>query len=265
MKRLTAINYGRAIWRVLPVLLAVFFSVLALDLLGRFVERAGDAENPITELELMFFSILTLAAGSGLSWLISAYYARGQARDQYEQLARPALRRVVAAKESALALSAAISRRSEAAQQSESPIDAGEAFASLGELVDQHARVLDDAITDWREILPDEVQSIITVDRQLSVLAAQQQSSQSQLQQQIAEVQQTVSKLAAAKAVTPAELQRVEAELEKVAKQAKERPYYPTIGGGVLTGTIDGGGVVMREPAKSQVTINPDTGRVEFR
>lgn len=93
----------------------------------------------------------TLLLGALMSWLISAFFAQTQTREQFKQLVRPAMRRVAAARESVDGLLDAIDRR-----KRETAGD-GEAFRSLRELVEQHARVLDGAILDWREVIPEDV------------------------------------------------------------------------------------------------------------
>lgn len=126
--------------------------LLVVYLFRLFLDRASNEADPLSNLEQTFFGTFTLFVGAGLSWVVSHHYARRETRVQFERLARPALRRVVAARASADGLRAAVDRR-----QYELADDASEAFESMRELVDQHARTLDDAIADWQELLPREV------------------------------------------------------------------------------------------------------------
>ncbi|MFC8847709.1 MULTISPECIES: hypothetical protein [unclassified Micromonospora] len=145
-------------WRALPHLVVLVCAGFAIWLCVFFVQRAGDVAHPLTQLEQVLFGVFTLLAGAGLSWLTSAYYSAQQARSQFQQLARPALRRVTAARDSADALLVAIDRRRKGDPGSQH--DPLEHLASLYELVEQHARVLDDAIEDWHEVLPEDVQAV---------------------------------------------------------------------------------------------------------
>ena len=140
-------------WRALPAVVVLLALALAVSMLVIFVNRAGDPQHPLSQLEQMFFGIYSVLVGIVASWLVSAYYAGHQARDQFQQLARPALRRVVAASDSAAAILVAINRRK--GRQS-----GAEGLESLYELVEQHARVLDDAIANWQEVLPDDVRAL---------------------------------------------------------------------------------------------------------
>ncbi|WP_349880214.1 hypothetical protein ABIH81_11190 [Micromonospora sp. HUAS YX12] len=155
-------------WRALPPLVVLVCAGFAIWLCAFFVQRAGDAAHPLTQLEQALFGLFTLLAGAGLSWLTSAYYSAQQARSQFQQLARPALRRVTTARDSADALLVAIDRRRTGGPQSQH--DPQEHLASLYELVEQHARVLDDAIEDWHEVLPEDVQAVHAQEARRSYL-----------------------------------------------------------------------------------------------
>ncbi|XTZ18216.1 hypothetical protein ACQSSU_12990 [Micromonospora echinospora] len=156
---------GRKIlsWRLVPLLVALALAALAVWLCIFFVQRAGDSAKPLSQLEQAIFGVFSLLAGAGLSWLTSAYYSARQTRSQFQQLARPALRRVMAARDSAESVLLAIERRRSGEDKGKS--DPYESLTSLYELVEQHARVLDDAIEDWQEVLPDEVRAVHAEER----------------------------------------------------------------------------------------------------
>ncbi len=117
------------------------------------VSGFSDRENFLLDIFLVIFS--TLAA-----YLMSSYFSRRQALAEYESLARPAWRRVVQLSNSVARLTASIERRQQALEESGQPREVvKEWLRSVSELVRELSGQLDDAITDWNELLPEEYEN----------------------------------------------------------------------------------------------------------
>ena len=164
MSRLTSADHGddaaKLDWlgqlrgwaaRHVAVLAIVAAAAVAAYLGYLFLSRSSD--KPFSNLEQTFFGAYTLFLGAAISWLTTHVYAKKETAERFQQLARPALRRVLAASDSTEGLLKAIEARQELADGA----TAREALRSLRELVEQHGRSLQDAIADWRELLPEDV------------------------------------------------------------------------------------------------------------
>ncbi|MDQ1103802.1 hypothetical protein [Nocardioides zeae] len=149
-----------------PVVLLVAGAYIGVRVMDTFIGKAA-SEEPLTTLEQTFFGLYSVVLGGGLSWLVTHFYSRRDAHQQSAQLARPALRRVVAARDSVDQILAAVDRRR--ADQEGGADD--ERLLGLREIIVQHARVLDDAVLDWGELLPDEVR-LVTEHRSVEAVAA---------------------------------------------------------------------------------------------
>ncbi|MDQ1685005.1 MAG: hypothetical protein QOC82_1742, partial [Frankiaceae bacterium] len=223
-----------ATWRAIPVLMSLAGLTLAIWLGVHFVDRADDTAKPLTQLEQLFFGIYTLVVGAALSWMASAFYAARQTQSQFQQLARPALRRVLAARDSADAVLQAIDRRRKAARKLTAAED--EALQSLHELVDQHARVLEDAVSDWQEVLPAEVQAV-----QIFEARRAYNTEVRQLNDQMDSLRDALAALAAAPTIDPkhlsAQLTNLTKELESLRRKVNEPRPYELISTASLVGT----------------------------
>lgn len=109
----------------------------------------------LTPLESALFNSLTFTLSTIGSVLISAHFARRSARGEYEQLARPALRRVAALEVSTGRVAEYIDERRSATEGDES-VWLGGLSAQLKLLLDQ----LTAATVDWRELLPSDYQEV---------------------------------------------------------------------------------------------------------
>ncbi|MEU8047002.1 hypothetical protein AB0I85_21100 [Micromonospora echinofusca] len=231
-------------WQALPYLLVALSVVLAGWLSFYYIQRAGDQANPPSQLEQALFGIFSLAAGAILSWLTSAYYSSRQARDQFQQLARPALRRVTAARDSAESVLVAIERRRGLLADSDTPVC--ESLTSLYELVEQHARVLDDAIEDWQEVLPEDVRA---------VHAQEERRAYSRLNSRFDKVEEQLADLATSRKADPeetakqvSELQKEVGALRKEVQVKKGRELATTKYGGLLSPSA-----IMADPQISKI------------
>src|SRR5687767_1480450 len=68
-------------WSWVPAATVIAMSVLALYLGVRFVDRAGDESQPLTNLEQTFFGVYTLLVGAAISWLVTHYYAHKETQE----------------------------------------------------------------------------------------------------------------------------------------------------------------------------------------
>ena len=125
------------------------------------------AERQLTPLETGLFNALIFVFGLVGSVVVSAHYSRKQnsrdldhARAEYRQLARPALRRVVAIASSTTRVTDEIEQRFERLRDTEeetvSTAVTTEWVAGLQGQMDLLGDHLRAAIADWRELLPEE-------------------------------------------------------------------------------------------------------------
>lgn len=125
------------------------------------------AERALTPLETGLFNALIFVFGLVGSVVVSAHYSRKQnsrdlehARAEYRQLARPALRRVVAIASSTTRVTDEIGQRVERLRDTEeqtvSTAVTTEWVAGLQGQMDLLGDHLRAAIADWRELLPEE-------------------------------------------------------------------------------------------------------------
>ena len=135
------------------------------------------AERQLTPLETGLFNALIFVFGLVGSVVVSAHYSRKQnsrdlehARAEYRQLARPALRRVVAISASTSRVTGEIAQRharlSETDEESVSTDAMEEWVAGLHgqmELLRDHLAA---AVADWRELLPEEFEKAEEAARQ---------------------------------------------------------------------------------------------------
>jgi hypothetical protein len=123
------------------------------------------ASRPLSQLETTLFASVTYFFSIIGSALISSYYARGQSRKDYIQLARPALRRVIALSRSAVQIADAVQSKQAALQNNvpPDPMIVREWLESIERLLQQHSGQLEAAISDWQELLPEEYAEIMTL------------------------------------------------------------------------------------------------------
>jgi len=123
---------------------------LALVVLGAVVWISID--RPLNSLENALFGVLTFVFSIIGSTIVSSYFSRKQALSEYEQLARPALRRVAALELSTTRVSQYVSSLEGNPVLNEAALQAWLQGLSgqMSLLRDQLAA----ATSDWRELLP---------------------------------------------------------------------------------------------------------------
>ena len=114
------------------------------------------ATRSMTTLENVFLQVLSLVIGIGVSLYISKQSAEKTAREIIKPHARSAFRRLVSLYES---LSRA-SNEIQSINNLESPEDYKVLVAKLDTIVTEQLSTADDALEDWNDIVPDDVEEL---------------------------------------------------------------------------------------------------------
>ena len=130
---------------------AGFFFIVCLLISAFFVYEAS--ERDLTGLETALFQVFALATGLTASFLFGRQSARSTAREMIKDRARPAFRRLISLYNGISRMAAII----EQARNLRSGPELREALAELGGLVISHLATADDALADWRDIVPEEL------------------------------------------------------------------------------------------------------------
>ena len=144
--------------------LSAFFFLISLATGGFFVYAA--TTRPLTNLESVLFQLFTLVTGLIGSFFFGRQSAREAAREIIRPHARSAFRRLVSLYHSLSRVAYVI----ESPQNSESPKDCQVILAKLEAIVVEQLTAADDALKDWRDIVPEDVEELYAKD---SPLAAQ--------------------------------------------------------------------------------------------
>ena len=140
--------------RIGPALL-LFFSI------GISVILAYTAtKRTLTSLESTLWQIFVFAAGLAGSFIFGRQSAREAAREMIKPHARSAFRRLLSLYHSLSHAATAI----ESSQGSESPEDAQVVLAKLEVIVVEQLAATDDALEDWRDIVPEDVEELLQSD-----------------------------------------------------------------------------------------------------
>jgi hypothetical protein len=165
-----------AVWGLILVLVGVSVIVCALVVSNR-------RESGLSPFEQLLFSVLTLALSTGGSVLMAEHYARRQGIREYQQLAKPALRRV-------LELQGGIDVIKEYLRDRRGVLatEQGPALEVVQEwldgalaLLELHVGQLRASVADWQELLPSEYQRVQSLMEAKAQLEAQLASLQAQL------------------------------------------------------------------------------------
>ena len=106
-----------------------------------------------TDLEAALFQIFALATGLIGSFIFGRQSVHAAARGMVKDHARPAFRRLISLYEGISRMAAIIER----ARNLRSDSEQREALAELSGLVISHLATADDALEDWRDIVPEEL------------------------------------------------------------------------------------------------------------
>ena len=161
------------------------------------------AYRALSPLENTLFAAISFTLSIFGSVLISAHYSRSSARQEYQQLARPALRRIVALYASTGRVNSYVDQRAAAADEGDRDWLAG-LDAQMHLLLDQMGA----AISDWRELLPEDYEEAVVTAVDMRQIAAkvaelervrteEGEASQAQIDQLTAEIGALKTKVAA--------------------------------------------------------------------
>ncbi len=142
-------------WTSWQLWVGVALGVVAVVVAAMVILSTSD-DDPLTDRESLLFTVVVAVFTVLASMLISSYFSRRQARSEYQSLARPAWRRVAQLNQSVSRLMETIAVREQRAEKldtvgSETVV---EWLESIRLLVREHSGQLEDAISDWDELLP---------------------------------------------------------------------------------------------------------------
>ena len=135
------------IYSIAAVLLLIFCL-----LISAFFVYEADVRT-VTALEAALFQIFALATGLTGSFIFGRQSVRAAARRMVKAHARPAFRRLISLYKGISRMAAIIER----ARNLRSDSEQREALAELSGLVISHLATADDALEDWRDIVPEEL------------------------------------------------------------------------------------------------------------
>jgi hypothetical protein len=153
--------------------------VAALVVVGASVYVATNrAPTPLESALLGGFTFVLSLLGAAL---VSAFYSERQARAEYQQLARPALRRTIAIEASTRRIAESLSqRRDDVVSNKAVAAEWVRGFeAQLMLLIDQMGA----ATADWRELLPEDYQAARNTAAELAELRAEMNRKTTELEE----------------------------------------------------------------------------------
>ncbi|MCK4392965.1 hypothetical protein KAX17_08675 [Candidatus Bipolaricaulota bacterium] len=143
MKPKRQIKLG-AVLVLVAIIVAVIFVIFA-------------AIRPFTQLEVVLLQLFTLASGLMGSFLLGKQSAESAAREIIKPYARPAFRRVLSLYMSLSRLARTIksARLSSGSDDGRGPV-----LDKLKAIVTEQIATADDAMEDWRDIIPEDVEEL---------------------------------------------------------------------------------------------------------
>ena len=128
--------------------------IISLVVSGYFIHVS--ATRSLTYLEGVILQLFTLLAGLGGSFIFGRRSARETAREIIKPHARSAFRRLLSLYQSLSRVAATI----ESSQNFESPVENRVTLARLEAIVAEQLASADDAIEDWKDIVPEDVKDL---------------------------------------------------------------------------------------------------------
>ena len=113
-------------------------------------------DPPLTDLENVLLQIIFLAIGCSVSFFVGKKSVEKAAKEIIKPHARSAFRRLVSLYESLSRASTEI----QSLDNSESLEDYRVAFAKLDAIVTEQLTTADDALEDWRDVVPEDVEEL---------------------------------------------------------------------------------------------------------
>ncbi len=140
--------------RYAPFFAPSLLIIISLVVLGRFIDVA--ATRSLTHLEGVLLQLFSLLAGVGGSFIFGRQSARKAAREIIKPHARSAFRRLLSLYQSLSRVAATI----ESSQNFESPVENQVTLAKLEAIVVEQLASADDAIEEWKDIVPEDVKDL---------------------------------------------------------------------------------------------------------
>ena len=140
--------------RYVPFIAPSLLIIISLIVSGYFIDVA--ATRSLTYLEGVLLQLFSLLAGVGGSFIYGRQSAREAARELIKPHARSAFRRLLSLYQSLSRVADVI----ESSRNSESPEENQVTLAKLEAIVVEQLSSADDAIEDWRDIVPEDVQEL---------------------------------------------------------------------------------------------------------
>ncbi|MCG2622694.1 hypothetical protein LVY72_12350 [Arthrobacter sp. I2-34] len=144
-------------------------------------------QQNLTPLENLMFTIIIFIFSTVGSVIISAYFNQDQARKEYEQLARPSLRRVTSLQSATLMIEQRVAERADDVKSTaDGPTSELTWLEGLRSNLQMLLHQIGDANSDWRELLPKEYEDAL---RERSAEVAEKEAQIREYVQQIESLQ----------------------------------------------------------------------------
>ena len=140
--------------RYAPFFAPSLLIIISLVVSGYFIDVA--ATRSLTHLEGVLLQLFSLLAGVGGSFIFGRQSARKAAREIIKPHARSAFRRLLSLYQSLSRVAATI----ESSQNFESPVENQVTLAKLEAIVVEQLASADDAIEEWKDIVPEDVKDL---------------------------------------------------------------------------------------------------------
>lgn len=196
--------------------LGILLIILSAGSLTLAIHQSFSRE--LTGLEATLFSSITFVLSIVGSFIVSAHFSQSQARKEYEQLARPALRRVDSLQQALLLVAANVDARLKELrsdnQGDPENITWLRGHATQLQLLSHTIR---DATSDWRELLPEDYEDALR--RAFDDLG----SSKESIEELKSQIEEQKSKQAQGDESAKAAIAKLELELKRARQEAASR------------------------------------------
>lgn len=205
----------------------------------------------LTGLEQLLFGLIVTILTTVGSIVVAEHYYRLQGAREYQQLAQPALRRVLALHESVEAISDHIQERLSQLEATSNASDAvvKEWLEGSVAMLALHAGQLRASVIDWRQLLPadyQELQDTLRLQTEYRTVKTHVQALEREIARKLEDRDQ------AAESERKRELEALRSKLGKVEEKLAERPS------GILStfpsGTIVSGRILASEGPRLKIT-----------
>jgi hypothetical protein len=130
--------------------------LIGMSVIGFVAFAKVATERPLTELEGVLLQAFSVSMGFIGTFMIGRQSARSAAMDIIKPHARSAFRRLLSQYQSLRRMATIV----ESSQGSEAPDQYEQALARLGEIAIAQISTADDALSDWEDIVPEDVMEL---------------------------------------------------------------------------------------------------------